>query len=157
MIAESLSPIWADGLRELCHHLWQSTLFLSIVALLALLLRKNQARIRYWLWMTASAKVSIPLSLLLSLGSHRPGPSHVVVSKTSAYVVIEEMSQPFQNVTAFDMPIDIPVAKPTVSHIPIRSLPSILSAVWLTGIITILMFWCAQWWRIFRLVRSARP
>jgi hypothetical protein len=75
MIAESLSPIWADGLRDLCHHLWQSTLFLSIVALLALLLRKNQARIRYWLWMTTSAKVPIPFSLLVSLGSLCPGPA----------------------------------------------------------------------------------
>ena len=47
MTPESLSAIWADGVRELCNHLWQSTLFVGIVALLALLLRKNQARIRY--------------------------------------------------------------------------------------------------------------
>ena len=157
MIPESLSPIWADGLRELCNHLWQSTLFLGIVALLALLLRKNQARIRYWLWMTASAKFLIPFSLLVSLGSHLPWPSHAVASKTSAYVAIEEMSQPFQNVTAFDTAIVIPVAKPAASHIPIRILPPMLAAVWLTGFIAMLMFWCAQWWRISRLVRSARP
>ena len=38
MTPESLSPIWADGVRESCNHLWQSTLFVGIVALLALLL-----------------------------------------------------------------------------------------------------------------------
>lgn len=54
MTLESLSPIWAGGIRALCNHLWQSTIFLGIIALLALLLRKNHARIRYWLWMAAS-------------------------------------------------------------------------------------------------------
>ncbi len=58
MTPESLSPMWADGVRGLCNHLWQSTLFVGVVALLALLLRENQARIRYWLWMAASAKRS---------------------------------------------------------------------------------------------------
>ena len=131
MTPESLSPIWADGVRELCNHLWQSTLFLGIVALLALLLRKNQARIRYWLWMAASAKFLIPFSLLVSLGSHLPWPSHAVAPKTTAYVAIEEMSQPFLEVTALNTPIAIPVAQPAASHVPIRILPPMLTAVWL--------------------------
>jgi bla regulator protein blaR1 len=157
MTPESFSPIWAVGARELCHHLWQSTLFLGIVALLALLLRKNQARIRYWLWMTASVKFLIPFSLLVSLGSHLPWPSHAVAPKTSPYVAIEEMSQPFLEVTALNTPIDTPVAKPTASHVPIRIFLPMVTAVWLTGSITMLIFWCLQWWRISRLVGSARP
>src|SRR5580658_3670301 len=120
MTPESLSPIWAGWVRELCNHLWQSTLFLGIVALLALLLRKNQARIRYWLWMAASAKFLIPFSLLVSLGSHMPWRSHAVAPKANAYVAIEEMSQPFLEATALDAPIAIPVAKPTASHVPNR-------------------------------------
>ena len=157
MTPESLSPIWAVGARELCHHLWQSTLFLGIVALLALLLRKNQARIRYWLWMTASVKFLIPFSLLVSLGSDLPWPSHAVAPKTSPYVAIEEMSQPLLEVTALNTPIDIPVAKATASRVPIRIFLPMVTAVWLTGSITMLIFWCLQWWRISRLVRSARP
>jgi hypothetical protein len=94
MTPESLSLIWAGGVRELCNHLWQSTLFLGIVALLALLLRKNQARIRYWLWMAASAKFLIPFSLLVSLGSHLPWPSHAVAPKTTAYVLIVSKDGP---------------------------------------------------------------
>jgi len=96
----------------LCNHLWQSTLFLGIVALLALLRRKNQARIRYWLWMAASAKFLIPFSLLVSLGNHLPWPSHAAAPKTTAYVAIEEMSQPFLQVAALNTPIAIPVAQP---------------------------------------------
>ena len=157
MTPESLSPIWADWVRALCNHLWQSTLFLGIVALLALVLRKNQARIRYWLWMTASAKFLIPFSLLVSLGSHLPWPSHAVAPKTTAYVAVEEMSQPFLQVTALNTPIAIPVAQPTASHVPTRILPPMLTAIWLSGFITMMSFWCVQWRRISRLVRSARP
>jgi uncharacterized protein (TIGR03435 family) len=141
----------------LCNHLWQSTLFLGTVALLALLLRKNQARIRYWLWVAASAKFLIPFSLLISLGSHLPWPSHAGAPKTTAYVAIEEMSQPFLQATALNTPIAIPVAPPTASHVPTRILPPMLTAVWLSGFITMMSFWCVQWRRISRLVRSARP
>jgi len=124
----------------LCNHLWQSTLFLGIVALLALLLRKNQARIRYWLWIAASIKFLIPFSLLVSLGSHLSWPSHAVAPKTTAYVAIEEMSQPFLEATALNTPIAIPVAQPTPSHVPVRILPPMLTAVWLTGFITMMSF-----------------
>jgi uncharacterized protein (TIGR03435 family) len=157
MTPETLSPIWADGVRESCNHLWQSTLFVGIVALLALLLRKNQARIRYWLWMAASAKFLLPFSLLVILGSHLPWPRHAAASKTSAYVAIEEVSQPFLKVTALNTPIAIPVAPPTASHVPIHILPPMLTGVWLSGFIAMMSFWCVQWWRISRLVRSARP
>jgi uncharacterized protein (TIGR03435 family) len=157
MTLESLSPIWADGVRELCNHLWQSTLFVGIVALLAFLLRKNQARIRYWLWMAASAKFLIPFSLLVSLGSLLAWPSHAPVPKTTAYVAIEQMSQPFLTVTALSAPTAIPVAQPTASHVPIRILSPMLTALWLIGFMAIMSLWCVQWRRISRLVRSATP
>jgi bla regulator protein BlaR1 len=126
---ESLSSIWVGGVRELSDHLWQSTVFVGVVALLGLLLRKYQARLRYWLWMAASAKFLIPFSLLVSLGSHLPGRSHALAPETNAYVAIEEMSQPFLEVTALDGPIAIPVAKPTASHVPNRILLPMLTAV----------------------------
>ncbi len=157
MTLESLSPIWTDGVRGVCNHLWQSTLFLGIVALLALLLRKNQARIRYWLWMAASAKFLIPFSLLVTLGSHLPWSGHAEVPKTSAYVAIEQMSEPFLQVTAANAPMVIPVAQPAAPRVATSILPSMLVAVWLSGFITMMSFWCLQWWRISRLVRSAKP
>ena len=43
-------------LSPLANHLWQSTLFVAVVWLLALLLRSNRAEVRYWLWLAASMK-----------------------------------------------------------------------------------------------------
>jgi hypothetical protein len=51
-------------------HLWQSTLFGAAAALLTLAFRANKARVRYWIWLTASLKFLIPFVLLTSLGSH---------------------------------------------------------------------------------------
>ena len=156
MTPESLPPMWGLGVRELFDHLWQSTLFFGIVALLAVLLRKNQARIRYWLWVAASTKFLIPFALLVSLGSQLPWPSHAA-PKTSVYVAIEKVSQPFFEATALNTPSAIPAAQPTASHVPIPILPTMFALVWLIGFITTMGFWCVQWRRISRLVRSATP
>jgi hypothetical protein len=79
--------------------------------------------------MAASAKFLIPFSLLVSLGSHLPWPSHAVAPKTSAYVAIEEMSQPFLELTALNTTIAIPVAQPEASHDRIGILPAMLTTV----------------------------
>jgi bla regulator protein BlaR1 len=50
---------WAAPLTD---HLWQSTVFGGVAALLALALRKNYARTRYWLWLAASVKFLIPFA-----------------------------------------------------------------------------------------------
>jgi bla regulator protein BlaR1 len=157
MMPETLSPVWADGVRAVCNHLWQSTLFASIVALLSLLLRRNQARIRYRLWAAASAKFLIPFSLLINLGSHLPRPLNPVTPRTSTYVAIEEISQPFPEGTNLNAPIAIFVSQPPASHVPIRILPSAVAAIWLIGFLTMMSSWCVQWRRVLRLARSARP
>ena len=54
---------------ELSNHLWQSTVFVALAALLAAALRKNRAHIRHAVWVTASLKFFVPFSLLLALGS----------------------------------------------------------------------------------------
>ncbi|MGC3979964.1 MAG: M56 family metallopeptidase [Steroidobacteraceae bacterium] len=56
-------------LSLLANHLWQSTLFAGAVWVLTLILRKNSARIRYSLWLAASIKFLIPVSLLTALGA----------------------------------------------------------------------------------------
>ena len=51
----------------MANHLWQSTIFAAMAALLALALRNHQARVRHWLWMVASVKFLIPFALLIAL------------------------------------------------------------------------------------------
>ena len=53
----------------LVDHLWQSTLFVFFAWLIALTLRNNAARIRYWVWLAASIKFLVPFSLLTALGN----------------------------------------------------------------------------------------
>jgi beta-lactamase regulating signal transducer with metallopeptidase domain len=61
-------------LIALLNHLWQSTLFILAVGCLTRLLRKNSARVRYCLWLTASAKFLIPFALLIAIGVQIPWP-----------------------------------------------------------------------------------
>ena len=56
----------------LLDHLWQSTLFAGVIALLVPLLRTNRAAIRYALWFTASVKFLLPFSLLARVGAALP-------------------------------------------------------------------------------------
>ena len=51
------------------NHLWQSTLFCCVVALLMRMLRRNRAALRHGLWLAASVKFLVPFSLLVSIGS----------------------------------------------------------------------------------------
>ena len=40
------------------NHLWQSTIFAVAAGLLTFVFRKNRARVRYWLWLSAPLKFS---------------------------------------------------------------------------------------------------
>src|SRR5580704_5188093 len=51
------------------NHLWQSSCFVLLAALLAFVLRKNSPKVRYWVWLGASLKFLMPLALLVNLGS----------------------------------------------------------------------------------------
>src|SRR5215831_2993697 len=52
----------------LANHLWQSTLFVALMGLLVVILRRNRASLRYWMWMAASIKFLVPFSLLVAFG-----------------------------------------------------------------------------------------
>src|SRR5437016_9262951 len=95
MIPEYLSAMWTASAAALGDHLWQSTLFAVVAGLLTLILRKNRARARYWLWLAASAKFLIPFSLLIGIGSHLPWARGSAGTQTGFYSAMEEFSQPF--------------------------------------------------------------
>ncbi|MEO6807264.1 MAG: M56 family metallopeptidase [Edaphobacter sp.] len=156
MTANSLSMLGTDAMRELCNHLWQSTLFAGVVLFLTLTLRKYQARTRYWLWMAASVKLLIPFSLLAVIVSHLKWIGHAGESQTATFTAIHQMSQPFTEVTGLSAPITSLGAPPS-SHYPIAPLVLLLTAVWFLGFIAVLAFWLVQWRRVSKSVRVARP
>ena len=52
------------------NHLWQSTVFALGAALLTLAFRRNGAKVRFFIWLAASVKFLIPLSLFVGVGEY---------------------------------------------------------------------------------------
>src|SRR5580765_2535047 len=92
MTGEYFSSSWASVAPGVADHLWQSTLFAIAASLLALLLRKQNARARHWLWLAASLKFLFPFSLLVSIGSRfSPAPAGAPSVGPAVYFAMEEI------------------------------------------------------------------
>jgi bla regulator protein blaR1 len=139
----------------LANHLWQSTLVAAAAGLLTLLLRSNQARARYWLWLIASVKFLVPFALLVAVGSHSGWPN-VALARSHGLsiamsVAMEQISQPF---TA-------PVGSPVIRHVGLpttdSALSAILLAIWACGFLAVALSWCVRWRRIQATVRAGSP
>ncbi len=143
MIAVSLSPLFND----VFNHLWQSTLFGAVAALLALTLTKNHARARHWLWLSASVKFLIPFSLLITIGSHIAWPTATPIAQPRVSVLMQEVSQPFTP----------PVIPLTTTPATTSPLPFLLLALWACGFAAVFFSWWLRWRRIHAILRAASP
>jgi bla regulator protein BlaR1 len=138
------------------NHLWQSTVFAVAVWLLTLLLRRNQARVRYGLWLAASIKFLIPFSLLIELGGVLPKPQHVVAGpQTAVYSAMDTVGQPFSN-------LDLSTASSTSHAASVleslaASLPIVLAVVWPCGVVIVLLVWFVRWRQVSATLRRAVP
>src|SRR5262245_2964925 len=108
MITDSLAPI--------ANHLWQSTLFGCAAGLLTLALRKNSARVRHWVWVTACLKFLVPFSFLAALGSQVHLSTVTVSPPPNFSIVIDELSQPF---TVSTVAAPLPTTEPAVNRLPL--------------------------------------
>ncbi len=144
----------SDTGAAIANHLWQSTVLVALVWLLTLLLRRNQAKVRYGLWLAASLKFLVPFSLLIALGGLLPWPRHAVaVSQPTLYSTVDVMAQPFSEIAI------LPVA-PQAASLRERlaaSLPLVLMTVWGCGMVTVLLIWCVRWRRVLAILRRAVP
>jgi bla regulator protein blaR1 len=154
MTAEYLSALWADIAPALGNHLWQSTLFATAAGLLTLALRKNHARVRYWLWLAASVKFLIPFSLLTAIGSHLPWSRGAAKTNAGLGFVIEQVGLPF----AQPAPSAISHATPSIAFPSLmHPLPGLLAAAWICGFALVLLVWCGRWRRISGTMREGLP
>jgi beta-lactamase regulating signal transducer with metallopeptidase domain len=133
------------------NHLWQTTVFAAVVWLTTLFLRRNQARVRYGLWLAASVKFLIPFSLLVGLGSLLPKPHHVVVAMPVSYAV-DTVAQPFT-----ETPMDF--APVVVQASPMQRfehmIPLALGIIWLCGVMVVLAVWGVRWRQVAKTLRQA--
>jgi uncharacterized protein (TIGR03435 family) len=132
----------------LASHLWQSTLFAAVAGLLTMVLRRNQARVRYWLWLAASYKFLLPFSWLVSIG-------HQFQWRAAPAI----LPQTFSAVTDFVMdPISLtalPVTNPEPDRLP--GFVIALWAVWACGLLAVAVGWARQWLHIRAMVHAASP
>jgi len=138
-------------MSDLTNHLWQSTIFAIAVALVATALRRNSARLRYWLWLAASVKFLIPVSLLVSAGGRivmppdapeLPALTVVRVSTYFAPAPVFSESTPVMGQSHWLTPLAAIWLAP-------------LAAIWLAGSITLLLRWFRRWRRIHKQARGA--
>ena len=138
-----------EALMPMANHVWQSTLLAGAAGLLTLLLRRNPARVRYWVWVAASLKFLIPCAALVAVGSRIEWrAAQAIAPKVTA--VVDQVSQPF----AF-APV-LASGWPAAPAAPSR-LPEILLAIWACGFIGISIAWFRRWRRIHRAVRAGSP
>src|SRR5438445_380299 len=134
----------AIQLQPMANHLWQSTLFAGAAALLILILRRNRAAARYWLWLVASIKFLVPFSLLMMLGSEFGRHTTTAVTQSALSSVMEQVSEPFA------APVSLAI-EPKVQGSPATLIASMVCGMWALGS-TILVF---SWWRRWRALRAA--
>ncbi|HTK35548.1 MAG TPA: M56 family metallopeptidase [Caulobacteraceae bacterium] len=128
------------------NHLWQSTLFGCAVALVALILRKSGAGLRFQLWLAASVKFLLPFALLSTIGALfapvlDPGPGLRTIGEAADRFPEFLNSGP---VVGKDM---TPIFDPA---------PWLL-AVWAAGAIAILGVRFFRWRRLRSILRASRP
>ncbi|MGP0019114.1 MAG: TIGR03435 family protein [Candidatus Sulfotelmatobacter sp.] len=159
MTPAHLSAMWNASAPSLGNHLWQSTLFAAAAGGLTLIMRKQHARVRYGLWLAASAKFLVPFSLLVNVGNLLARSRASEGPKTGLYFAVEQISQPFTQ--PFMQPMMAPAVSQSAPSAVFASLlhlpPLILAAVWLSGFVVVLLVWCARWRRVSAAVRAAAP
>ena len=133
---------------ELTNHLWQSTLFAATAGLLTIAFRKNRARVRYWLWLSASFKFLFPLSLLMSLGSHLEwAPAAKKIATPAISFALVQVTQPFPRASSS--------ARPTPDHMDWVSIA--IFGVWACGFLCIALIRFRGWLRIRAALRASAP
>lgn len=116
---------------EILNHPWQSTAFAGAIALGTLALRRNSPRLRYWLWLAASAKFLIPFSLLVATGARVKLPPE---APSFHAVTVQQMSFLFS---------------PVVAPVPARfQWESLAIAIWAVGALVLAVRWFRNWQRV---------
>jgi bla regulator protein BlaR1 len=128
-------------------HLWQSTLFVLVVWLVTTGLRQNRARVRCWLWVAASVKFLVPLSLLVGLGARFEWRTAPAIAQPAAAFVMDDVLAP---------PIVASVAANPVS--PEAGIAQwVVAGLWLAGSLVVLLQWSRYWKPIRLALRAATP
>jgi bla regulator protein blaR1 len=136
------------------NHVWQSTIFAAVIALVVLALRKHSARGRFCLWTFASLKFLVPFAFLAALGSHLPGRAALAAAEPPTRT-LTKLAQPFTSVGGSVTQMS-PLGEQRAMSSSENWAPR-LFAVWLVGFASTLGCWLIQLLRLGRIRGAARP
>lgn len=155
MILDQLTATFRSVGASAQDHLWQSTVFSLGTVLVALALRKNSAKTRYWIWLTASFKFLVPFSLLVSVGTllcpqHPPAPAMKAV-----YELVDVVRRPFSATAPPVLPQKTLHRQHPLISAWSQSAPVVIAIIWAIGAVFVLATWGLYWWRIRDIIRRA--
>ena len=133
------------------NHVWQSTLFAGVIAILALALRHNRARLRYGLWLAASVKFLVPFAMLAAAGGllewqQAPAPIRSAVASAG----VHDFNAPFAAMWLDQTATVTAVAQPPW-------IAWLVFTVWACGFTAIVLRRVRQWREIYAAVRTGTP
>jgi beta-lactamase regulating signal transducer with metallopeptidase domain len=138
----TLESFW----KPVGEHLWQTTLLVAVVALLTVPLKKNRAEVRYTLWLIASLKFLIPVSLLVAAGNYF---SRLRAPGIESPEILFLIRGPFGARATPDL------ASANDLTLAARFAPTILLMAWAMGVAAVMVFWWLRWRRTVAIVRNA--
>jgi beta-lactamase regulating signal transducer with metallopeptidase domain len=130
---------------ELTNHLWQSTLFAVVVALLVIACHKNRAQIRYWLWLSTSLKFLVPFSILVNLGRRLEWLLPLKKPTQTVSLAVVQLTHPISNTSS------LVTFAPGETH----WFPIAVFAFWLCGFVLVTLKLLEAWLRVRAAVRSS--
>ena len=145
------SVMYQNWISALANHLWQSTVFVVAAWLLAFALRKNQASTRYWIWLSASLKFLMPLSLLIEAGRRIGTISALHGARPAVSQIVERVTQPFPQTEL----VSIATAAVPLDHAGLW--PVVAVSLWAAGVLILACIWALRWWQLHAALRDASP
>jgi len=144
---------WISAGELVAGHLWQSTAFTGVCWLAALLLKKNSASIRHWIWLAASLKFLIPFFLLVGLGRYAGGIAGIHIAQPD-WPALQSISQPFAGPGLVARESTTPiVTRPASSSFR----PWLVVAGWFAGFAAVVLWRIVRWRRLATLIGNASP
>ena len=133
-------------------HLWQSTLFVLAAAAVAAALRQNGAHIRHRIWLIASIKFLVPLSVLMSLGAMLPriapaAPAPITTEVPDFSIAVDFLAQPFTS--------DALVSNGPAAAAGTNWVPWLIAGMWAGGFVAVLGMRVRGWQRVRAALRAS--
>jgi bla regulator protein BlaR1 len=147
-----LSALWMNSwTMALTNHLWQSTLVVGIAWTLALVLRSNHARTRYWVWMAASTKFIVPFSLFVAAGERLRSIMTPLMETPALTATLSQVTEPFSQIQFFPAAATHPAFQASDWVTPI------LVSLWAFGSAVVALSWLGKWRQIRTAMLGATP